>query len=414
MRKKEIATQEQPDNSIEEISTESWFCSRGYTTPDKWDWKLIKKEWNKLKMPKNVAYDPFHVPFDVKLYNHCSYYMFFSKRGVGKTTTMLLLGLILFKLYGVVIQYIRQKEDMLRPKFAQELMKTILECGYIEKLTDGRWNYAYYYANKWVFCKLSESGKIEEKTAIHFMYELSIDQSFTYKSNYNAPHGDWILFDEMLGRKYEPNEFIYFMDILSTIIRKRQGVRIILLSNAIDEYSEYFEEFEIEDQIKKLKRGDCDICTSSGGTKIYVEKIDQNDKNSARLNKEYFGFKSPMLYAITGEGDWNVKICKHWDIHDETAELIDRTHYIKMGLNLVRLELMRSEKYGFHVRVQKATKIYDDSVIYTMDEIEDERFRHSKGHSNVDRFIWALLAYDKWHYRTNSQKNFIDKYLLIC
>lgn len=414
MKKKETIIQEQPDNTIEEISTESWFCSRGYTPPSKWDWKLIKKEWNKLKMPKNVAYDPFHVPFDVNNVNHCSYYFFASKRGVGKTTTMLLLGLILFKLYGVVIQYIRQKEDMLRPKFAQELMKTILECGYIEKLTEGRWNYAYYYANKWVFCNLSEAGKIEEKTAIHFMYELSIDQSFTYKSNYNAPHGDWIVFDEMLGRKYEPNEFIYFMDILSTIIRKRQGVRIILLTNAIDEYSEYFEEFEIEEQLKKLKRGDCDICTSSGGTKIYVEKIDQNDKNAARLNKEYFGFKSPMLYAITGEGDWNVRVCKHWDLEDEEAELIDRTHYIKMGLNMVRLELMRSPKYGYHVRIQKATKIYPDSIIYTMDEIEDARYRHSKGYSKVDRFLWDLLVKDKWHYRTNSQKNFVDKYNLIC
>lgn len=413
MKKSEKVEVTTPENTTEEVSTESWFCSRGYTPPSKWDWKLIKKEWNKLKMPKGVAYDPFHVPLDVNNVNHCSYYMFFSKRGVGKTTTMLLLGLILFKLYGVVIQYIRQKEDMLRPKFAQELMKTVLECGYIERLTEGRWNYAYYYANKWVFCRLSESGKIEEKTAIHFMYELSIDQSFVYKSNYNAPHGDWIIFDEMLGKKYEPNEFIYFMDILSTIIRKRQGVRIILLSNAIDEYSEYFEEFEIEEQVKKLKRGDCDICTSSGGTKIYVEKIDQNDKNAARLNKEYFGFKSPMLYAITGQGDWNVQICKHWDLEDE-AELIDRTHYIKMGLNMVRLELMRSEKYGYHVRVQKATKIYPDSIIYTMDEITDQRFRHSKGHTMVDRFLWMLLDRDLWHYRTNSQKNFIDKYLLIC
>lgn len=409
MRKKESIEITTPENDIETVSTEGWFCSRGYTPPIRWDWNLIKKEWNKLKMPKSVVYDPFHIPLDVKNINHCSYYMLFSKRGVGKTTTMLLLGLILFKLYGVVIQYIRQKEDMLRPKFAQELMKTILTCGYIEKLTEGRWNYAYYYANKWVFCRMNESGKIEEKTNIHFMYELSIDQSFTYKSNYNAPYGDWIIFDEMLGKKYEPNEFISFLDILSTIIRKRKGVRIILLSNAVDEYSEYFDEFEIEEQVKKLKRGDCDICTSSGGTKIYVEKIDQNDKNSARLNKEYFGFHNPMLYAITGEGDWNVQLCKHWDLEDE-AELIDRTHYVKMGLNLVRLELMRSEKYGYHVRVQKATKIYPDSVIYTMDEIEDKRFRHGTGYSNVDRFLWSLLEKDLWHYRTNSQKNFIDKY----
>ncbi len=103
------------DNTVEEVSTESWFCSRGYTPPNKWDWKLIRKEWNKLKMPKDVVYDPFHIPLDVNNINHASYYWLFSKRGVGKTTTMLILGLILFKLYGVVTQYIRQKEDQLRP-----------------------------------------------------------------------------------------------------------------------------------------------------------------------------------------------------------------------------------------------------------------------------------------------------------
>ena len=81
---------------------------------------------------------------------------------------------------------------------------------------------------------------------------------------------------------------------------------------------------------------------------------------------------------------------------------------------MVRLELMRSTKYGYHVRIQKATKIYPDSIIYTMDEIEDARYRHSKGYSKVDRFLWDLLAKDKWHYRTNSQKNFVDKYNLIC
>lgn len=399
-------------NDMFEVEQAEWYACKGKVPPSEWDWNLIRKEWKKLGMPKDVAYDPFHIPFKVKDINHCGYYMLISKRGVGKTTTMVLLGMILFKLYGVQIQYIRQNQDMLKPKFAQELMSTILSCGYIEKLTEGRWNYAYYYANKWVFANIDESGHITEKTQIHFMYTLSIDQSFTYKSNYNAPNGDMTIFDEFIGKRYTPNEFVYYMDILSTIIRKRAGVLNILLSNAIDEYSEYFDEFEINDQIRKMKRGDCDIAVTPGGTKIYIELIDHNDKNAARLNKEYFGFKNPRLHAITGSGEWNVPIVKHYDYDDE-LELIDRKHYIKMGLNLVNLSLYQSEKYGYIVRVRKATKIYDDSTIYTMDEIEDERYRKGRGWTNVDKFIWLLLARDKWHYATNSQKNFVDKYCQI-
>lgn len=403
------------DGQVIESERNDWYAVKGFTTPEHWDWKEIRKEWKKLKMPKDVVYDPFHIPLQVKNNpNKCGYYMLMSKRGVGKSTTFVLLGLILYKLYGIKIQYIRQTADMLKPKFAQELMSTILSCGYISKLTNGRWNYAYYYANKWCFANIDDNGKITEKTNNHFMYTLSIDQSYTYKSNYNVPEcaRGLNIFDEFIGKSYKPNEFVYYLDILSTIIRKTSGVLNIMLSNAVDEYSEYFEEFEVEEQVKKIKRGECAIVTSSGGTKIYVEKINHHDKNAARLNKEYFGFKNPRLYAITGEGDWNVAVCKHFD-YEDTPELIDRKHYIKMGLNLVRLELYRSEKYGLHVRVQKATRYYDDSIIYTMDMIEDKRFRKGRGCMRSDALLWDLLARDKWHFATNSQKNFIDKYCLI-
>lgn len=389
---------------MEEEKERGWYNIKGYTAPKDWDWKLIRKEWKALKMPKDVAYDPFHIPWGAAAYN-----MLISKRGVGKTTSVMLLGLILFKLYGVQIQYIRQSDDMTAPKFAQELMSTILACGYIEKLTSGRWNYATYHAKKWVFANMDDQGKIVEKSDIHFSYTLSIDHSFDYKSNYNAPHGDWIVFDEFIGKRFYPNEFVYLMDVLSSIIRHRHGVPIVMLSNAIDEYSEYFDEFEINEEVRQMKKGDCRICESSGGTKVYVELIDHHNKNAARLNREYFGFKNPRLYAITGEGEWNVPLCKHYDIEDE-PHVLDKTHYIKMGLNLLCLELCYSEKYGHHVRAHRATKIYKDSIVYTMDLIDDKRYRKGRGWSKYDKFIWELLKRDLWHYATNSVKNFVDKY----
>ena len=408
MKKKKII--DELGNDIFEVDAAEWYACKGKLPPDKWNWKDIKREWNKLKMPKNLAYDIFHIPLTYE--RRCGYYMLISKRGVGKTTSIILLGLILFKLYGTKIQYIRENKDMLAPKNAQELMSTILSCGYISILTEGRWNSAYYYGSRWMYCNVNDDGQIVEKSGVHFCYTLSIDQSFVYKSNYNAPDGDITIFDEFIGKRYAANSFIYYLDILSTIIRKRSGVLNFMLSNAIDEYSEYFDEFEINDQIRKMKKGDCDICESPGGTRIYVELIDHHDKNAARLNKEYFGFSNPRLYAITGSGEWNVPLCKHYDLDDE-LDLIDRTHYIKMGLNLVNLELYRSVKYGLIVRVHKATRVYEDSIIYTMDEIEDSRYRKGKGYSKVDALLWRLLSRDVWQYATNSQKNFVDKYVSI-
>lgn len=405
--KKDKILQKNEEGILEEVEIGSWYCTQGFKDPKDWDWKQIRREWNRLKMPKDLAYDIFHIPWGT-----CAYNMLISKRGVGKTTSILLLGLILFKLYGVIIQYIRSTEDMTAPKFAQELMSTILACGYIEKLTDGRWNYAYYHAKKWVFANIDEQGKIIERTNNHFLYVISLDKNLELKSNYNAPHGDLTVFDEFIG-KYTPNEFIRYLDVLSTIIRKRTGVINVMLSNAIDEYSEYFDEFEINEEIRQMKKGDCRICESSGGTKIYVELIDHHDKNAARLNKEYFGFKNPRLYAITGAGEWNVPICKHYDL-DDKPEVLDKTHYVKMGLNLINLELCYSEKYGHHIRAHKATKLYKDSIVYTMDLIDDKRFRKCKGWSKLDRFIWELLKRDMWHYATNSVKNFVDKYSIVA
>ena len=93
-------------------------------------------EWKKLKMPKDVAYDPFHIPMAYKDRNRCGYYMLISKRGVGKTTSIVLIGMILFKLYGCRTQYLRQTEEMTTPKNSNKLMETILSCHYIDTITD--------------------------------------------------------------------------------------------------------------------------------------------------------------------------------------------------------------------------------------------------------------------------------------
>ena len=48
------------ENNEEDLTLKDWYCTQGFKPPKDWDWKLIRKEWNKLKMPKDVAYDIFH------------------------------------------------------------------------------------------------------------------------------------------------------------------------------------------------------------------------------------------------------------------------------------------------------------------------------------------------------------------
>ena len=97
----------------------------------KYDFPLIKKEFKKLKIPKEV-YNPLSIPMEWSKFN-----VLLSPRSKGKTTNILLMGLIFNKLYGTVLQYIRSSYDMITPSKAGSLFSVIQQNGYIEKLTGG-------------------------------------------------------------------------------------------------------------------------------------------------------------------------------------------------------------------------------------------------------------------------------------
>ena len=58
----------------------------------KYDYKLIRKEFEKLKVPKE-----YHTPLKYNL-NNSTYYVEMSERSVGKTTNWLLWGMCQNKL----------------------------------------------------------------------------------------------------------------------------------------------------------------------------------------------------------------------------------------------------------------------------------------------------------------------------
>ena len=73
-----------------------------------YDWNLIKKEFNKLKIPDDV----FN-PFKFHKIEGGKYYFDISEREVGKTTNWLLLAMCVNKLYGSEIVYMRETLDMI-------------------------------------------------------------------------------------------------------------------------------------------------------------------------------------------------------------------------------------------------------------------------------------------------------------
>lgn len=360
-----------------------------------YDWQLIMREYRKLGCPNNV-YDPTKLPL-----NRAAYFNLLSERSTGKTTNILLIGMIMNKLYGTVIQYIRTNEYMIMNKIIAELFKTIREYRYVEKLTDGKYNDVQYSARKWYYVKVDDCGDIIERSPFHFMYCLSTDKNENYKSSYNAPTGDWIIYDEYIGKHYRMNEFVYFMDLLKTIIRDRQSAKIILLANTIDKHSEYFNEFEIYDEVQLLEVGNSDIYQTELGTNIYVELIADKKENALKtyLNKLYFGFKNPKMNAITG-GDWATNnyphIVRGWN-------KIMGGIYIEYHDKYLSLDFVEYPGKGYYINVRRASMVYDDSIIYSLNEPKDLRYRYYMGAGdNLDRLIVKMVRNHRVLFQDNA------------
>lgn len=376
------------------------------------DWDLVFKEYKKLNIP-NEYYNPTKLPLDKS-----AYHLLLSERKVGKTTNVLLLGLCIYKLYGLEMIYARASEDMIMPKFCSELFAIInsYENGkYIKLLTDDKYNNIAIHNRVAYYQKVSKSGEILEKSSEVICRFISIDRGQLYKSGFNTL-SCWIIFDEFISKYYRVNEFVDWLDILSTIVRNRLNAKIIMLSNTIDYNSTYFREFEISKEVKQLQKGQKALIRSKKGTPVYVEVIDPNlnakqKDDKAELNMMYFNFDNPGLAAITGTDEvWAFEACQHiWK--KDHIDYLDRRLRLDSNDVLVQLEIVKDPDVGICVYAHPTTFVYEDSIILTCGEIRDKKHVFGMGHSKYTKFIWNLYDRNLFYYDTNETASLVDNFI---
>lgn len=379
-----------------------------------YNWKAIRKEFKKLKIPDDV-YNPSYCPFE-----SAKYIVVNSERDVGKTTNFLLLGLVMNKMYGTQIQYIRQIEAMIMPKSLRNLFSTIINYGYVEKITNGVYNTVYYHGRRYYYALADDSGKITEIAPEHFMFCTSIDKAIDLKSGYNAPVGDLLIFDEFIGKYYYANEFVNFEDLAKTIIRGRRSPVIVMLANTINVNSQYYNELEIYDKIITMHPGDKDIIRTDLGTNIYIELIGVGEHKKQKrniINELFFGFKNPLLGSITGNSEWAFKSFQHIPEYEKgkEPETLSRKLYIYHNNKYVRLDMMLHSELGLCCYLHWATRTYSDSIILTTDNRYDNRFKYRLGNKKTETLIKKLYSENRMYYQTNDIGSFVENYVVnVC
>lgn len=373
----------------------------------KYDWKFLEKEFKKLNIPTNV-YNPFKF-HKVGAY---AWTVDMSERSTGKTTNWLLLGMIMNKYYDTQIIYVRELIDMIMPKHARQLFKTIIDYGYVEKITDGKYNAieyksrAHYYTN-------TETGETANEP---FCVSLSIDDNMLNKSSFNAPRGDLIIFDEFISKYNYMNEFVEFADTLKTVIRERDSAIIVCVANTIDKHNNFFRELGIYDAIQKMDINEKRIVENAHGSKVDVAligtKIEDMPEHRKNHNARFFGFANPKLNAIRG-GEWAIPIFPHIPKNkDGAVDVLIKNRYIEYNGYLVNLELVLHETMGLCVYCHKANKTYDDSIIYSINVVlTDKNYKYGWGVGSVDKKLLDLYNKNRYYYATNEEGQIVDAYI---
>lgn len=118
-----------------------------------------------------------------------------------------------------------------------------------------------------------------------------------------------ILFDEFCDISYMENEISAFLNVISTIVRKRNNVVIYMLANSIGTYNPYFDLFKIDKN--KLKKGCIHCITHTNGVTIalqyFKDKIDI--VGGSKTYDKYIGFDDNNTVKMILHGDFEENDC---------------------------------------------------------------------------------------------------------
>lgn len=377
----------------------------------KYSWTKIKKEYDKLGVPKEF-WTPLTCPV-----NEILWHVIISLRKSGKTTNILLLIMVIHKLYGGCVgAYVREKEDMIAPKELRKLFETIKEFGYIEKLFEGKYNDVLYSAGCWYFIKKDENNTIVEQSE-EFMHSLAVDLSETYKSSLNLPNVVIILFDEFISKRpVRSDSFPNFCDIIDTVSRYRKMVYVFMTANTLNPYALYLQELGISRTLRLMKLGEHKVI-ESGCVPVYTEIIKPNnyqrvDERKSNFNLFRFGFDNPKLNSITGLGTWNLKNYRHLPKLEESYK-VQKKAVFELDDCYFMIELCTSKEIPPFIFIRPTRTDRHDCTIFTMNTGTGRNYKYGFGTDKFSNKIWNLIKVGQCYYATNESgiatKEYIER-----
>ena len=349
----------------------------------------------------------------IKTYD-AHYNLIFGERSNGKTYAVLNEILQNYHDHKKQGAYIRRWDEDITAKRMSVLLDGHVKNNTVASIfKDEGWTDTFYYSGKFYLCRYEDEKRIVDKNPFCFCFSLSAmehDKSTSY------PDITTICFDEMLTRSmYLNNEYILLMNVLSTIIRDRNDVKIYLLGNTVNKYCPYFDEFGLK-HINRMKPGDIDLYEyGDTGLRMAVEYADSPSKEG-KPSDVYFAFDNPSLKMITN-GSWETALYPHLMMKYKPDDVIF-DFFICFQEAIMHCEVVATEDSKFIFVHEKTSEIKhpDDDLIFSFDDSPKPNHRRNitKPFDKTGRILLDLFVNGLVYYQNNDVGEVVRNYLLAC
>ena len=347
------------------------------------------------------------------LSRNATYNIIIGERSNGKTYSCLEYGLKNYIDKGEQMAIIRRWDSDYKGKNGQVMWDGIIQSGMISKLTDGEWTGIYYYSSRWYLVRYDDNGvRIKSDEPFAFAFAVSTgehDKSTSY------PRVTTIVFDEFLTRsQYLPNEFVLFMNLLSTIIRDRNNVKIFMLGNTVNKFCPYFGEMGLS-HIWKMSPGDIDLYRY-GESKLTVAVEYCKPQKQGKPSDIYFAFDNPKLQMITG-GAWEIDIYPHSPFKYRPKDILF-TYFIYFDRHMLQCEVIQINDscYTFIHRKTGDLKNPETDLLFTTEysPLPNVRRDITRPYDNLGKKIAEHYKTDKVFYQDNEVGEIVRNYIMWC
>lgn len=346
------------------------------------------------------------------LAKNADYNVIFGERSNGKTYATLEHGLKRFIETGEQMAYIRRWREDLRGKRAESLFANHTANGLIEKITNGKFNEIFYMSNKWFLSFYDAEKNKRYPDTNPFCYGFCLSEQEHEKSS-SYPNVTTIVFDEFLTRRYYlPDEFMLFMNLLSTIIRQRDNVKVFMLGNTVNKFCPYFTEMGLK-QVPVMEQGSIDIYKfGEHGATVAVEYCSTIVKQKA--SNKYFCFDNQNLQMITG-GKWELAVYPHLPTKYKPKDVLF-VYYIKFNDVILQGNIIQVGNDNFTYIHAKTTPIKDDdnNLIYSLEMNGKPNYKRKllSSATYIEQQVAKYFAIDKVFYQDNEVGEIVRNYLM--